>query len=181
MEVPQKMSALFKRAEQLKRYEDSQTNRESVQPKTVNTRKVKFSSGCIFLASCAAGDKDEVLNLLNTGADIDTANVDGLTALHQVSKQLGNVYVTRCVTGKIYTLLDLQLRLFLATTEKSPPSNRSKRPQANPPNEANFIAVKSENIIRLILVYIFRRAKHREKYCKKCFFLGLAEEMRFPI
>lgn len=78
------MSALFKRAEQLKRYEESETNRESVQPKTITTRKVKFSSGCIFLASCAAGDKDEVLNLLNTGADINTTNVDGLTALHQV-------------------------------------------------------------------------------------------------
>lgn len=77
------MSALFKRAEQLKRYEESETNRESVQPKNINNRKVKFSSGCIFLAACASADKDEVLNLLNTGADINTTNVDGLTALHQ--------------------------------------------------------------------------------------------------
>lgn len=80
-----KMSALFKRAEQLKRYEESDTNRESTQPKKNTSKKVKFSSGCIFLASCAAGDKDEVLLLLNDGADIDTANVDGLTALHQVN------------------------------------------------------------------------------------------------
>lgn len=79
-------TAFSKRAEQLKRYEDSETNRESILPKIASERKVKFSSGCIFLAACAAGDKDEVLNMLNSaGADIDTANVDGLTALHQVN------------------------------------------------------------------------------------------------
>jgi protein phosphatase 1 regulatory subunit 12A len=78
-------TAFSKRAEQLKRYEDSETNRESIVPKNPGERKVRFSSGCIFLAACAAGDKDEVLHLLNSGgADIDTANVDGLTALHQV-------------------------------------------------------------------------------------------------
>lgn len=79
-------TAFSKRAEQLKRYEDSETNRESILPKIASERKVRFSSGCIFLAACAAGDKDEVLNMLNSvGADIDTANVDGLTALHQVN------------------------------------------------------------------------------------------------
>jgi protein phosphatase 1 regulatory subunit 12A len=78
-------TAFSKRAEQLKRYEDSETNRESIMPKNPSERKVRFSAGCIFLAACAAGDKDEVLNMLNNGgADIDTANVDGLTALHQV-------------------------------------------------------------------------------------------------
>jgi protein phosphatase 1 regulatory subunit 12A len=75
-------SALFKRAEQLKRWEDSDTNREPVYPKQT-TRRIKFSSGCVFLAACAAGDKEEVLRLLENGADINTANVDGLTALHQ--------------------------------------------------------------------------------------------------
>lgn len=79
-------TAYSKRVEQLKRYEDSETNRESVSPKNANARKVRFSAGCIFLAACASGDKDEVLNMLNSvGADIDTANVDGLTALHQVN------------------------------------------------------------------------------------------------
>lgn len=79
-------TAFSKRAEQLKRYEDSDTNRESILPKIASDRKVRFSAGCIFLAACAAGDKDEVLNMLNSGgADIDTANVDGLTALHQVT------------------------------------------------------------------------------------------------
>lgn len=76
-------SALFKRAEQLKRWEESDTNREPVSPKH-KSRRVKFSSGCVFLAACAAGDKEEVLKLLEKGADINTANVDGLTALHQV-------------------------------------------------------------------------------------------------
>ncbi|XP_049819408.1 protein phosphatase 1 regulatory subunit 12A-like isoform X2 [Aethina tumida] len=75
-------SALFKRAEQLKRWEESDTNREPPVPKQ-KSRKIKFSSGCVFLAACASGDKDEVLGLLQKGADIDTANVDGLTALHQ--------------------------------------------------------------------------------------------------
>lgn len=99
------MSALFKRAEQLKRYEESETNRESVLPKNINTRKVKFSSGCIFLAACAAGDKDEVLNLLNTGADINTTNVDGLTALHQVN---GNFYFLARSLGTSETPKKLQ-------------------------------------------------------------------------
>ncbi|XP_039287003.1 protein phosphatase 1 regulatory subunit 12B isoform X20 [Nilaparvata lugens] len=75
-------SALFKRAEQLKRYEESESNREL--PVVSNSNKrIKFSSDCVFLAACAAGDKDEVDRLLREGADIDTANVDGLTSLHQ--------------------------------------------------------------------------------------------------
>ncbi|RZF38920.1 hypothetical protein LSTR_LSTR005167 [Laodelphax striatellus] len=75
-------SALFKRAEQLKRYEESELNREL--PVVSNSNKrIKFSSDCVFLAACAAGDKDEVERLLREGADIDTANVDGLTSLHQ--------------------------------------------------------------------------------------------------
>lgn len=77
-------SALFKRADQLKRWEESDTNREPVSPKR-KSRRIKFSSGCVFLAACAAGDKDEVIKLLEKGADINTANVDGLTALHQVN------------------------------------------------------------------------------------------------
>lgn len=78
-------SAVQKRAEQLKRWEDSDTNRASNMPKDPATRKVKFSSGCVFLAACLSGDKDEILRLIECGVDIDTANVDGLTALHQVN------------------------------------------------------------------------------------------------
>ena len=50
----------------------------------VDKPKIQFTDGCVFLASCAASDRDEVDRLLRRGADIDTANVDGLTALHQV-------------------------------------------------------------------------------------------------
>ncbi|XP_042233917.1 protein phosphatase 1 regulatory subunit 12A-like isoform X13 [Homarus americanus] len=74
-------SALFKRAEQLRRWQESETNKQEVYENS-RSRKVNFSDGCIFLAACAAGDKQEVLRLLEKGADIDTANVDGLTALH---------------------------------------------------------------------------------------------------
>ncbi|XP_060809462.1 protein phosphatase 1 regulatory subunit 12A isoform X5 [Amyelois transitella] len=74
-------SALFKRAEQLKRWEESDTNKQSPMPKRAS--RIQFSSGIVFLAACTAGDKDEVQRLLKMGADINTANVDGLTALHQ--------------------------------------------------------------------------------------------------
>jgi len=76
-------SALMKRAEQLKRWQESDTFKEPGQPRAKKSRRVGFSDGCVFLAACAAGEKAEVEALLKRGADIDTANVDGLTALHQ--------------------------------------------------------------------------------------------------
>uniref|UniRef100_T1JB99 Protein phosphatase 1 regulatory subunit 12B n=1 Tax=Strigamia maritima TaxID=126957 RepID=T1JB99_STRMM len=75
-------TAKFKRIEQLKRWEESETNKECTQLKE-RSRKINFSDGCVFLAACAAGDRDEVERLIVKGADINTANVDGLTALHQ--------------------------------------------------------------------------------------------------
>ena len=102
-------SALFKRAEQLQRWQESETARESAEPRTnvgvalpakraaavssaSSSRrppKVQFTDGCVFLAACAAADKEEVGRLVDRGADIDTANVDGLTALHQVGTDEG--------------------------------------------------------------------------------------------
>lgn len=76
------MSALFKRAEQLKRWEESDTNRES--PVRKNIKTVAFPIDCAFLASVSSGDKNEVNSLLYLAADINAANADGLTALHQV-------------------------------------------------------------------------------------------------
>ncbi|GAB0090302.1 protein phosphatase 1 regulatory subunit 12A [Sergentomyia squamirostris] len=77
-------SALFKRAEQLKRWEESDRAPGPAVAKNTHARKVRFSAGCVFLAACMSGDKDEVLRLLEEeGADINTCNVDGLTALHQ--------------------------------------------------------------------------------------------------
>ncbi|KAM9311186.1 protein phosphatase 1 regulatory subunit 12A [Gastrophryne carolinensis] len=71
-----------KRNEQLKRWIGSETDLE---PNVVKRKKskVKFDDGAVFLAACSSGDSDEVLRLLDRGADINYANVDGLTALHQ--------------------------------------------------------------------------------------------------
>ncbi|XP_069364875.1 protein phosphatase 1 regulatory subunit 12A isoform X3 [Maniola hyperantus] len=81
MTDPRSSSALFKRAEQLKRWEESDTNKQSPIPKRASS--IQFSPEIVFLAACTAGDKDEVQRLLKMGADINTVNVDGLTALHQ--------------------------------------------------------------------------------------------------
>ncbi|GFY70527.1 protein phosphatase 1 regulatory subunit 12A [Trichonephila inaurata madagascariensis] len=76
-------SALFRRAEQLKRWEESETNNVPATIPKDKKSKIKFSDGCVFLAACAASDTEEVERLLKQGTDINTANVDGLTALHQ--------------------------------------------------------------------------------------------------
>ncbi|GIY49058.1 protein phosphatase 1 regulatory subunit 12A [Caerostris extrusa] len=76
-------SALFRRAEQLKRWEESETNNVADTIPKDKKHKIKFSDGCVFLAACAASDTEEVERLLKQGTDINTANVDGLTALHQ--------------------------------------------------------------------------------------------------
>nr|XP_056701707.1 protein phosphatase 1 regulatory subunit 12A isoform X2 [Euleptes europaea] len=71
-----------KRNEQLKRWIGSETDLEPPVVKRKKT-KVKFDDGAVFLAACSSGDAEEVLRLLERGADINYANVDGLTALHQ--------------------------------------------------------------------------------------------------
>ncbi|XP_041114093.1 protein phosphatase 1 regulatory subunit 12A-like isoform X5 [Polyodon spathula] len=71
-----------KRNEQLKRWLGSDTDLEPPILKKSKS-KVKFDDGAVFLAACSSGDSDEVLKLLDRGADINYANVDGLTALHQ--------------------------------------------------------------------------------------------------
>ncbi|XP_066489185.1 protein phosphatase 1 regulatory subunit 12A isoform X2 [Tiliqua scincoides] len=71
-----------KRNEQLKRWLGSETDQEPPVVKRQKTR-VKFDDGAVFLAACSSGDADEVLRLLRRGADVNCANVDGLTALHQ--------------------------------------------------------------------------------------------------
>lgn len=76
-------SALFRRHEQLKRWHESDTNKCADIP-SGKAKKVKFQDGCVFLAACSSGDREEVKRLLDRGADINTANIDGLTALHQV-------------------------------------------------------------------------------------------------
>ncbi|XP_048463921.1 protein phosphatase 1 regulatory subunit 12A-like [Rhincodon typus] len=75
-----------KRNEQLKRWLGSETELEPPVLKKKKT-KVKFDDGAVFLAACSSGDTDEVKKLLDRGSDINYANVDGLTALHQVRAQ----------------------------------------------------------------------------------------------
>ncbi|XP_045673505.1 protein phosphatase 1 regulatory subunit 12B isoform X4 [Phyllostomus hastatus] len=79
-------SARARRAEQLRRWRGSQTEQESAERQARSSRgapRVRFEDGAVFLAACSSGDTDEVKRLLARGADINTANVDGLTALHQ--------------------------------------------------------------------------------------------------
>ncbi|KAI1882025.1 hypothetical protein AGOR_G00246450 [Albula goreensis] len=71
-----------KRNEQLKRWLGSETDLEPPILKKKKT-KVKFDDGAVFLAACSSGDTEEVQRMLDRGADINYANVDGLTALHQ--------------------------------------------------------------------------------------------------
>uniref|UniRef100_A0A8C3H594 Protein phosphatase 1 regulatory subunit 12B n=1 Tax=Chrysemys picta bellii TaxID=8478 RepID=A0A8C3H594_CHRPI len=66
-------SARLRRAEQLRRWKGSLTELEPVGAR----------EGAVFLAACSSGDAEEVKRLLARGARINTANVDGLTALHQ--------------------------------------------------------------------------------------------------
>ncbi|XP_048408967.1 protein phosphatase 1 regulatory subunit 12B-like isoform X2 [Stegostoma tigrinum] len=75
-------NAKHRRGEQLKRWLGSETDLEPPVFKKKKTR-VKFDDGAVFLAACSSGDTEEVKRLLDHGADINYANVDGLTALHQ--------------------------------------------------------------------------------------------------
>ncbi|KAG1681204.1 Protein phosphatase 1 regulatory subunit 12A [Nymphon striatum] len=76
-------SAVTRRAEQLKRWEESETNKDC-SPESRKSPKIRFTDGCVFLAACASADTDEVKKRLEENkTDIDTANIDGLTALHQ--------------------------------------------------------------------------------------------------
>ena len=79
---PEHKNALWRREEQLSRWYQSDTHKESIVRK--NMGNVRFQDGCVFLAACSSGDKVEVKRLLSKGANINTSNVDGLTALHQV-------------------------------------------------------------------------------------------------
>ncbi|XP_038946646.1 protein phosphatase 1 regulatory subunit 12B isoform X2 [Rattus norvegicus] len=84
-------SARARRAEQLRRWRGSLTEQEPAERqgagRQLQTRRgsprVRFEDGAVFLAACSSGDTDEVKKLLARGADINTVNVDGLTALHQ--------------------------------------------------------------------------------------------------
>ncbi|VDO44895.1 unnamed protein product [Haemonchus placei] len=65
----------------MQRWESSEMNAEPVHRR--KNSRVKFQDSDIFLSACMSGDEEEVEELLAKGADINTATVDGLTALHQ--------------------------------------------------------------------------------------------------
>ena len=74
-------SALKKRQESIKKWKDSPTAKE---PADHKQNHIKFELGTVFLSAISSGDIDEAHELLEKGVDINYANVDGLTALHQV-------------------------------------------------------------------------------------------------
>lgn len=86
-------AAKQRRKDQLQRWLGSEADRtesEARQPifssggSGTRRAKVRFAQGAVFMAACSAGDREEVATLLRQGADINHANIDGLTALHQV-------------------------------------------------------------------------------------------------
>lgn len=77
-------SAAFRRKEQLDRWSKSATDQQPGHRKETVT-KVNFDRGTVFLAACSQCDQREVEELIRKGVNPNTANVDGLTALHQVS------------------------------------------------------------------------------------------------
>ncbi|XP_016088525.1 protein phosphatase 1 regulatory subunit 12A-like [Sinocyclocheilus grahami] len=84
-------AAKQRRQDQLQRWRGSETDRTGAEARSLcsapgNRRaRVRFAQGAVFMAACSAGDREEVAELLRQGADINHANIDGLTALHQVS------------------------------------------------------------------------------------------------
>lgn len=80
-EVSRQSSAIAKRREQLRRWDQSETNRQSSNLKV--PERVKFEEIYIFLAACSSEDQEEIAKLLENNVDINTSNIDGLTALHQ--------------------------------------------------------------------------------------------------
>ncbi|XP_066556445.1 protein phosphatase 1 regulatory subunit 12A isoform X2 [Amia ocellicauda] len=83
-------AARQKRQEQLRRWRGSDTDTTGLELRARGgcgpggrRSRVRFAQGAVFMASCSAGDREEVAELLRQGADINHANVDGLTALHQ--------------------------------------------------------------------------------------------------
>lgn len=80
-------AAKQRRQDQLQRWQGSDTDRTEAEGRELTggsgPRKVRFAQGAVFMAACSAGDQEEVAALLRQGADINHANIDGLTALHQ--------------------------------------------------------------------------------------------------
>jgi ankyrin repeat protein len=77
-----------KREEQLRRWKETEetmdtNSMEAYKPAYRKPSMVKFPKSCVFLAACSSGDTVEVKQHLDMGVNINTTNIDGLTALHQ--------------------------------------------------------------------------------------------------
>lgn len=84
-------AAKQRRQDQLQRWQGSETDQTGTEARSQSSApgnrraRVRFAQGAVFMAACSAGDREEVAELLRQGADINHANIDGLTALHQVT------------------------------------------------------------------------------------------------
>ncbi|XP_059496545.1 protein phosphatase 1 regulatory subunit 12B-like isoform X1 [Stegostoma tigrinum] len=86
------IAAKEKRKLQLKRWRGSCTDLEPGEPRWLagagavsgsSPRRVRFEAAAEFLAACASGDAKDAEEMLRGGADVNCANTDGISALHQ--------------------------------------------------------------------------------------------------
>ncbi|XP_041033592.1 protein phosphatase 1 regulatory subunit 12C-like [Carcharodon carcharias] len=90
------VAAKEKRKQQLKRWKGSCTDLEAGEPRWLarpgtgagavrgsSLRRVRFEAAAEFLAACASGDAKDAEEMLRGGADVNCANTDGISALHQ--------------------------------------------------------------------------------------------------
>lgn len=108
-------SAAFRRKDQLDRWANSSTDNQPIKRKE-NSTKVNFTSGTVFLAACSQCDKKEVEELIRDGVNPNTFNVDGLTALHQVS-QLSNIQRSALFCTIAYILYQVFQKLLFGGLE----------------------------------------------------------------
>lgn len=114
-------AAKQRRQDQLQRWLGSETDqtgseaRETSSGSGTRRAKVRFAQGAVFMAACSAGDREEVAALLRQGADINHANIDGLTALHQVGSL---TFVKQLPTAFIYLFsCELTAELLLTVAQ----------------------------------------------------------------
>lgn len=100
-------AAKQRRQDQLRRWQGSETDLTAgaeTRSRALKSAKVRFAQGAVFMAACSSGDQDEVAELLRQGADINHANVDGLTALHQVSTTTSHNAISALTDTKLQSL-----------------------------------------------------------------------------
>uniref|UniRef100_A0A7E4W8C5 ANK_REP_REGION domain-containing protein n=1 Tax=Panagrellus redivivus TaxID=6233 RepID=A0A7E4W8C5_PANRE len=76
-------NVLKKRKEQLKEWESSVMNALPPVRRAPDRTKVSFQDSDVFMSACVSGDEEEVVDLLDKGADINVTTIDGVTPLHQ--------------------------------------------------------------------------------------------------